>query len=82
MADQPAQTTEKEAKKKCAQTGVNLKRVKRYYRDGSYFINKNAFKAWNQKKLEDKKAAQETAKAEAAKAEPPAEEGKQESPAA
>lgn len=33
-----------ELKKKCAQTGVNLKRKKRYYRNGRYFVTKAAFK--------------------------------------
>ena len=35
--------------KKCAQTGTALKRSRRYYRNGKYFLNKNAFKAFEAK---------------------------------
>ncbi|MCA9407076.1 MAG: hypothetical protein H6755_04820 [Candidatus Omnitrophica bacterium] len=38
--------------KKCAQTGTTLKRVKRYFRNGKYYINKAAFRA-HQKKLQE-----------------------------
>lgn len=66
--------------KKCAQTGTTLKRSKRYFRNGRYFINKAAFKAHNEKLQEEaKKAADDAAAAEpaAAKAEKPAEETKE-----
>lgn len=63
----------KDKKKKCAQTGKTLKRVRRYFRDGQYFVNKAAFKAWNVKQqeekakvAEEKKAANTKAQAEAA----------------
>ena len=48
---------EKGAKTKCAQTGVNLKKAKRYYRNGLYFVNVNAFKAYDKKKQEELAAA-------------------------
>lgn len=35
--------------KKCAGTGTTLKRSRRYYRNGKYFLNKNAFKAYEAK---------------------------------
>ena len=41
MADQKPDAKEKV---KCAQTGVILKKVKRYYRNGKYYISKAAFK--------------------------------------
>ena len=41
--------------KKCAQTGTTLKRSRRYYRNGKYFINKNAFKA-HEAKLKEQAA--------------------------
>jgi len=42
--------------KKCAETGTSLKRTKRYYREGRYFLNKNAYQTW--KKKEDAKKAE------------------------
>lgn len=50
---------EEDISKKCAQTGTTLKRSRRYYRNGKYFVNKNAFKA-HEAKL---KAQQEEAEA-------------------
>jgi hypothetical protein len=41
-----------ESKKKCAGTGVSIKRSKRYYRDGKYFLNKNAYHTYLQKQKE------------------------------
>jgi hypothetical protein len=56
----------KDIKRKCAQTGKSIKRVKRYYRNGLYFVNKAAFKAWDEKQKEEKaKAAGEAEKAAA-----------------
>ena len=70
MADEK----EKEnSSKKCVQTGVTLKRAKQYYRNGNYFINKNAFKVWQKKQLDEAKAKDEEAKAAEAE-EPKAEE--------
>jgi len=43
--------------KKCAHTGKAIKRVRRYYRNGLYFINKAAFQAWQQKQRETAAAA-------------------------
>ncbi len=45
-----------EINKKCAQTGTTLKRSRRYYRNGKYFINKNAFKAFEAKLKEQEEA--------------------------
>ncbi len=52
-------------RKKCAQTGVNLKRKKRYYRNGRYYITKAAF----QTKAKTEKAAAATAVAASPKEE-------------
>ncbi|MCA9405701.1 MAG: hypothetical protein KC684_04130 [Candidatus Omnitrophica bacterium] len=38
--------------KKCAETGTTLKRARRYYRNGKYYINKAAFKAKLKKDIE------------------------------
>tara|TARA_B100000745_G_scaffold219027_1_gene145789 strand:- start:418 stop:663 length:246 start_codon:yes stop_codon:yes gene_type:complete len=54
--------------KKCAHSGATLKKSKRYYRNGQYFVNKAAFKAKLEKDLAAAKQA-EAEKAEAAKAE-------------
>ena len=62
----------KDVKKKCASTGKNLKRVRRYYRNGLYFVNKAAFKTWDQKQKEDKAKAAEEKKAKEAKEAPAA----------
>ncbi len=59
---------ERSKKKKCAQTGVPLKRVRRYFRDGQYFANKGAYRLWKQKKLAEKPAAKEEAAAQPAQA--------------
>jgi hypothetical protein len=53
----------KDIKKKCAQTGKTIKRAKRYYRNGLYFVNKAAFKAWYDKQREEKAAVQAEKKA-------------------
>lgn len=45
--------------KKCAQTGTTLKRSRRYYRNGKYYINKNAFKAFEAKLKEQAEEAKE-----------------------
>ena len=52
-------------RKKCAETGTALKRKKRYYREGRYFLNKNAFKAFAAK-VAEKAAAEVPAAAPAA----------------
>ena len=62
MADKPAQpaaasTDAKAASMKCAETGVKLKKTKRYYREGSYFVNRSAFMSWKKKRLEEKASA-------------------------
>ena len=56
----------KDIKRKCAQTGKSLKRVKRYYRNGLYFANKAAFKAWGEKQAEEKAKAGDSQKPAAA----------------
>ena len=48
-----------EWKKKCAQTGKALKNVKRYYRNGAYYVNKAAFKAHQEKIAKEAAAAAE-----------------------
>jgi len=58
----------KDVKKKCASTGKNLKRVRRYYRNGLYFVNKAAFKTWDQKRQDDKAKAEAEAKSKEAPA--------------
>ena len=63
-----------EINKKCTETGTTLKRSKRYYRNGKYFLNKNAFKIWIKKQLEEQKKKDE----EAAAAKKEAEDAKQE----
>ena len=40
---------ETEWKSKCAQTGKAIKRRKRYYRNGKYFLNKASWQAFVQK---------------------------------
>ena len=58
QAQQPqGQTEDKELGKKCAFTGKPLKRRKRYYRNGQYFVNKTAFKEKIKKDAEEKAAA-------------------------
>ena len=52
----------------CAQTKKNLKRIDWYYRDGHYFVNKAAYKAWSKNRAEEKAKAQ-AEKAEAEKTE-------------
>lgn len=59
-----AEEEKEDIAKKCAQTGTSLKRSKRYYRNGKYFLNKNAFKAFEAKL---KKAAEEKQAEEASK---------------
>ena len=57
-------------KKKCASTGTTLKRAKRYFREGHYFLNKNAYKTWAEKRQAEKaeKNAEKAKADEAAKA--------------
>jgi hypothetical protein len=56
MADaKPAAPTE-DIRKKCAGTGVTLRRKRRYYRNGKYFLNKNAYKMFVEKENEKKAA--------------------------
>lgn len=62
-----ADKTDSELGKKCAQTGTTLKRVKRYYREGKYFVNKNAYKAHQEKLLEEAKKAEDEAREAAEK---------------
>lgn len=54
-----AEAEKEDISKKCAQTGTTLKRAKRYFRNGRYFVNKNAFKLYEEARL--KKAAEGTA---------------------
>ncbi len=56
---------ENEWKFKCAETGKAIKRKKRYYRNGKYYITKSAWKA---KAKKDADKAAEVAAAAAAKA--------------
>ena len=68
MAEE-TKATKKPKRRTCAQTKKKMQRKSWYYRDGEYFINKSAFKAWKKKKLEEKKKEEEEkAKAEAEKA--------------
>ncbi len=62
---------ENEWKFKCAETGKAIKRKKRYYRNGKYYITKAAWKAKSKKDAEAK--AQKDAAAAAAAATPAAE---------
>jgi len=50
---------DKEIGKKCAHTGTALKRVKRYYRNGKYYVNKTAYKAMLKEKSEEAKEKEE-----------------------
>ena len=57
---------ENEWKFKCANTGKAIKRRKRYYRNGKYYITKAAFQAQMKKEAEEKaKVAAEKQAAEA-----------------
>jgi hypothetical protein len=60
MADQPAQPAAaadaKAALLKCAETGAKLKKTKRYYREGHYFVNRSAFMIWKKKRVDAKSA--------------------------
>ena len=69
----PQPTVEKTKKRKCAQTGVPLKRVRRYYRDGEYFVNKNAYQLWKKNKIASKPQAKDETASQSEKA--PAPEG-------
>jgi len=60
-----AEEQDKEIGKKCAHSGVALKRSKRYYRNGLYFLNKASFKSWQVKQQEASKAEGETKEAAA-----------------
>lgn len=63
--------TNAEIGKKCAFSGVTLRKAKRYYRDGLYFRNKTAFKSHVEKQSAAKAEGQ--APQESAQAEGPAE---------
>ena len=55
---------------KCAFSGVRLRKVKRYYRNGQYYINKRAYQE-HAKQLKDKaREEKDKASAEAASATP------------
>jgi hypothetical protein len=60
---------ENEWKFKCAMSGKAIKRRKRYYRNGKYFLNKASYQAFVKKQ----KADADTAAAAAAAAAPAAE---------
>ena len=47
MAEQQ-KPVEDDIKKKCTFSGASLKRVRRYYRDGKYFKNKNAYRGFKE----------------------------------
>ena len=47
MAEQQ-KPVEDDIKKKCTFSGATLKRVRRYYRDGKYFKNKNAYRGFKE----------------------------------
>jgi predicted solute-binding protein len=51
-----AEEEKEDISKKCAQTGTHLKRKRRYYRNGRYFLNKNAFKAFEEKMRKEAEA--------------------------
>ena len=55
---------EHEWKFKCANTGKALKRKKRYYRNGKYYLTKAAWKAQVKKDAEGKAQAAEAPAAE------------------
>ncbi len=60
---------ENEWKFKCAQSGKAIKRRKRYYRNGKYFLNKASWQAFVKKQKETAaEAAAAAAAAEAPKA--------------
>ena len=72
---------ENEWKFKCAHSGKAIKRRKRYYRNGKYFLNKASFQLWDKKQKEAAAAAAAEAAAAkaaeaAAQAAAPAEEAK------
>lgn len=66
MADEKQAAPAEDISKKCAGTGVALRRKKRYYREGRYFLNKNAFKAYQAKEAEKAEAEKPAAEAPAA----------------
>ncbi len=63
------QTAPTEVGTKCAFSGVRLRRVKRYYRNGQYYINKRAYqehaKQLKEKEIEEKEKADAKASASA-----------------
>jgi len=74
---------ENEWKFKCANTGKAIKRRKRYYRNGKYYITKAAWEAQAKKEAEEKakaaaEAPKEAPKEEAKAAEAPKETSKEE----
>ena len=52
-----------EWKFKCAQSGKAIKRRRRYYRNGKYFLNKASWQAYVKKQKEDKATADAAAAA-------------------
>jgi len=75
MGEKEEKDEKEDISKKCAQTGTTLKRARRYYRDGKYFINKRAYKEFSAQLKKDS----EEAKAEDVPADKPKEEPKEES---
>ena len=63
-------SNKKPKRRNCAQTKKAMKRIDWYYREGEYFINKNAFKEWKKKKIEEKQKAEAEKAAKAAEAAP------------
>jgi hypothetical protein len=62
---------ENEWKFKCAMSGKAIKRRKRYYRNGKYFLNKASYQAFVTKQKTDADAAAAAAAAAAPAAEAP-----------
>ncbi len=58
---------ENEWKFKCANTGKAIKRKKRYYRNGKYYVTKQAYQAQVKKLAEEKAKKEADAAAAAAK---------------
>ncbi|MDO8581167.1 MAG: hypothetical protein Q7S13_06780 [Candidatus Omnitrophota bacterium] len=52
--------------KKCAFSGVTIRKRKRYYRDGLYYKNKTAYLGHREKLTEEKKQKDEEAQKQAA----------------
>ena len=61
VKEKEKETANQDAHKKCAFSGVTIKRVRRYYRNGKYFKNKNAYKDYLEKQAEEAAKAAPTA---------------------